>query len=832
MEGLPSPHSDSGSNNIQPIIPVDWAKQQLQAHWPNISIKEALPSVDRRQLRFHAELPEVGEIGVRMFAADPADPHGGPRLTAAFHRAQAVAGHANSFAVPTLQAGSIGGCLVVVSAWKDGTPLPQYLQSQGDTESKTVPIESALAMIDTLAQALEIYHQAGWVHGHLRADSILVTGPNNILLSGHGFLDTLTGYLPDPLDANRIYIAPERNGRETEPPDVLGDVYGLGVIAYEILTGDKPVGAFMKLPSQVTGAGNWLDDVILRSIHSDPASRIQSASDFRKELAARRLQLMDLSKKDSSKDRRELKKMEESGSTAMLRIPFYAFMAFALLAVGGALWLGQTMYEKQAETQLSAVQAMAVMAEIASGLGDGEGAIDLETLKAQLAGADESVQLEAIAEKVAQLRAAGKHDEAMDLMDELKGMGSAGLDDAIDSLLGDVKKANDEKTALERVADLALAKGDLDAETEALEKLFTESPEDKELQRRIAQLPKYFAPSWEHVEKEVRRWNPEQKSWHVSMHRDGEGLEIDLSGHDKLHWVNGLKDLPIDRLDLRHTQVRDLGPLASMPLQAVWCDYTPIKSVRSLSDQPIEILGITHTKVQDHELLETFPFLKSLRVDSGAPIATKLAIPRSKHSWENSLGQRFRTVPGMSALVAIRETTELNYAPYAIASVGSGMNDATRAELLNEASLLPVLTDLEDALSFCKWLTDIEVNAGHLPPGATYRLLEPRETEKLNSYVATAAVEDGAQSTVTHTMLPVAEQPSLRGFFDVTDNAVEWKASFRDLQLYRLRGTLPKGLSEDTKQAIRLVLDLSQADYRKLNVAATDSEASEEGATP
>jgi serine/threonine protein kinase len=236
--------------------------------------------------------------------------------------------------IPTLQAGSISGCLVIVSGWKEGIPLPEYL------EKEEIGFESALAMIDCLAKAFEIYHAAGWVHGHLRAESVIVTSTNEVTLAGHGFLDVVTGYVPEPLDPNRVYIAPERNGRESEPSTIGQDVYTVGVVAYEILTGDKPTGQFMKLPSQVTGTGNWLDDVILRSIHSKSDSRIKRLTEFRSEMAAQTLLLMDLSKKDKEEAAMPRGSKEVSGSTAMLKKPLYILMVFSLLMVGIALWLG------------------------------------------------------------------------------------------------------------------------------------------------------------------------------------------------------------------------------------------------------------------------------------------------------------------------------------------------------------------------------------------------------------------------------------------------------------------------------------------------------------
>jgi hypothetical protein len=60
------------------------------------------------------------KIGLQVLTADPKDPHGPQPLAAAFHRAQTIAATPNDGATRIMQAGSLSGCLVVVSEWREG----------------------------------------------------------------------------------------------------------------------------------------------------------------------------------------------------------------------------------------------------------------------------------------------------------------------------------------------------------------------------------------------------------------------------------------------------------------------------------------------------------------------------------------------------------------------------------------------------------------------------------------------------------------------------------------------------------------------------------------
>src|SRR5262249_11898837 len=73
------------------------------------------------------------------------------------------------------------------------------------------------------------------------------------------------------------YIAPEQVDRRLAV-DHRADIYSLGVVFYEMLTGELPLGRFAP-PSQKVEVDVRLDDVVLRSLEKEPERRYQHASE-------------------------------------------------------------------------------------------------------------------------------------------------------------------------------------------------------------------------------------------------------------------------------------------------------------------------------------------------------------------------------------------------------------------------------------------------------------------------------------------------------------------------------------------------------------------------
>jgi serine/threonine protein kinase len=139
-------------------------------------------------------------------------------------------------------------------------------------------LELGVQMADAIANA----HACGYAHCGLSPDSVVITAkghakiPALALASRDGFATSDTGQLHD-------YDAPEE--ARGLPPDERSDIYSVGAVMYETLTGRRPLHRGAAAPS----ASNphvppELDDVVLKAVAPNPDNRFQSAAAFAAQL--------------------------------------------------------------------------------------------------------------------------------------------------------------------------------------------------------------------------------------------------------------------------------------------------------------------------------------------------------------------------------------------------------------------------------------------------------------------------------------------------------------------------------------------------------------------
>src|SRR6266540_523177 len=143
--------------------------------------------------------------------------------------------------VPVYDAGEIDGLLYIAMRYLDGVDLAELLRREGPLQP-----ERAVGLVAQLASALDAAHKRGLVHRDVKPSNVLVAADDD---GEHAYLVdfgitqdatsreerlTATGQLVGTLD----YLAPERIRGDAS--DGRSDLYGLGCVLFECLTGEVP----------------------------------------------------------------------------------------------------------------------------------------------------------------------------------------------------------------------------------------------------------------------------------------------------------------------------------------------------------------------------------------------------------------------------------------------------------------------------------------------------------------------------------------------------------------------------------------------------------------
>ncbi len=182
--------------------------------------------------------------------------------------------------VTVFERGEIDGRLYVIMEYVQGTSLREVIRKG------PLPPPEALVIVRGVLAALEHAHGKGIIHRDIKPENVLVAPGGIVKVADFGLSRLL-----DPVAATRLthtnillgtyeYMAPEQREKAREA-DERADIYATGVVLYELLAGELPIGHFAALSrKRPRECDSRIDEIVERSLAKSPEDRYQHASEM------------------------------------------------------------------------------------------------------------------------------------------------------------------------------------------------------------------------------------------------------------------------------------------------------------------------------------------------------------------------------------------------------------------------------------------------------------------------------------------------------------------------------------------------------------------------
>lgn len=255
---------------IPPLMP-----EELAPHFPQLEILECLGRGGMGVV-YKARQKSLNRlVALKLLAPERADD---PQFAARFGKeAQALAALNHPNIVGVHDFGQAGGFYYLLMEFVDGVNLRQLLQA------KRLTPKEALSIVPPVCAALQCAHDHGIVHRDIKPENLLLDKAGRVKIADFGIativgVDSSSVGLPDSQSTGTPqYMAPEQ--KEHGITDHRADIYSLGVVLYEMLTGELPAKKWQP-PSRRVQVDVRIDEIVLRALEVKPEFRFATAGEF------------------------------------------------------------------------------------------------------------------------------------------------------------------------------------------------------------------------------------------------------------------------------------------------------------------------------------------------------------------------------------------------------------------------------------------------------------------------------------------------------------------------------------------------------------------------
>ncbi|WP_395744412.1 protein kinase domain-containing protein [Prosthecobacter sp.] len=274
--------TDGGADTL-PLTPRDLPSlAEIAAAFPDLEILDLIGHGGMSAV-FRARQPKLDRIvALKVLPKSLAATPGFAERFTREGRVLARLSHPNIVTVHDF--GESGDFCFLIMEYVDGVNLRQAMRAGRFTP------EQALGIIPVMCEALQYAHSQSVLHRDIKPENVLLDANGKVKIADFGIAKILDEKEGDSMmltqSGAKLGTAPYMAPEQIEKPgsvDHRADIYSLGVVFYEMLTGELPLGRFAA-PSEKADVNGSMDEIVFRALAKERERRQQSAGEFKTQI--------------------------------------------------------------------------------------------------------------------------------------------------------------------------------------------------------------------------------------------------------------------------------------------------------------------------------------------------------------------------------------------------------------------------------------------------------------------------------------------------------------------------------------------------------------------